>query len=61
MAKTESRIINSLKKERGQYPAILTEQAVCYMENEHYINLAAGTQRVNRERALWRHLAGSDS
>ena len=45
---TESRSINSQKKERGQYPAILTEQTWSIKDLLYGFrgNFACGTQRV---------------
>ena len=45
---TKSRSINSQKKERGQYPAILTEQtwSIKDLLNGFWLNFACGTQRV---------------
>ena len=45
---TESRSINTLKKERGKYPAILTEQAWSIKDLLHGFrgNLSCGRRRV---------------
>ena len=61
--KMKSRSINSQKKERGQYPAILTEQTWSIKDLLYgfWWNFACGVQRVVPSGQRWLHLARSGS
>ena len=63
MDRDEVEVHKLAKKERGQYPAILTEQTWSIKDLLYgfWGNFACGIQRVVPERAKWLHLARSGS